>query len=482
MDFTGHLRIDKKKVAFSMKEGKVVLIYDDQFSALFPTMVCEKEIIKGVTTGNREIVFIKSRYNKTALAYGAYAYSCGNTGYISDITTFDKICFYGKPINVFAGLNKAFNVNKKKDIINHIMSIEQQWISNSNYSTQIKWNRRDIQLSIEYDIVSDSEYDDEYIRKTVPKISLKFPKIINIKEFPDIYLMVYDFFVFLNFRRNIKFDKIVLQRKDEDAFKDLANVIIFDKDDSNTYDNTERNSITLQQCKEEFGKLFMSVTTRRKRNIYDSFYIPEDSSKHRVVTYEKYLSCALSFESEYTRTHVNKKTVNEKFAKVHDTFGESLEKMEYLYEKIQSGELSFQDFKAIFLREVDYDYKKLISEFSKTRQRDYSKYYKKIIDELERIDFSLQEKYSNALKEYTYIIEEIKNRLTKHNKVELDSESKAGELFAGMRNSIAHGEPLEIEPIHCVLFELARVLIYINIFYSVGIEDERIKEIVNKIF
>ena len=71
-------------------------------------------------------------------------------------------------------------------------------------------------------------------------------------------------------------------------------------------------------------------------------------------------------------------------------------KMEYLYEKIQSGELSFQDFKAIFLREVDYDYKKLISEFSKTRQRDYSKYYKKIIDELEKIDFSLQEKYSNA--------------------------------------------------------------------------------------
>lgn len=49
--------------------------------------------------------------------------------------------------------------------------------------------------------------------EAIPNFSLEYEKGKNIKYIPQIYLMAYDFFCFLNFRRNIIFNKITLQIK-----------------------------------------------------------------------------------------------------------------------------------------------------------------------------------------------------------------------------------------------------------------------------
>ena len=55
----------------------------------------------------------------------------------------------------------------------------------------------------------------------IPKFTLEFKRTVNIKRLPQVYLMVYDFFCFLNFCRNIYFEKITLQIKENDKFRTI---------------------------------------------------------------------------------------------------------------------------------------------------------------------------------------------------------------------------------------------------------------------
>ena len=58
MEHTGHVRIERKIVPYHLKDKKVNLIPNNTYASLLPGDVKENEVIKGVTTGNREIAFI----------------------------------------------------------------------------------------------------------------------------------------------------------------------------------------------------------------------------------------------------------------------------------------------------------------------------------------------------------------------------------------------------------------------------------------
>lgn len=47
----------------------MTLIPYDTYSALFPSEIKEKEIIKGITTGNREVAFLNYRYSRNRPIY-----------------------------------------------------------------------------------------------------------------------------------------------------------------------------------------------------------------------------------------------------------------------------------------------------------------------------------------------------------------------------------------------------------------------------
>ena len=71
MEHTGYIRIERKKIPFYLKDKKVHLIPDNPFASLMPGNIKEKEIVKGTTTDNREIIFIGCRYNSCILIYKA---------------------------------------------------------------------------------------------------------------------------------------------------------------------------------------------------------------------------------------------------------------------------------------------------------------------------------------------------------------------------------------------------------------------------
>ena len=481
MEHTGHIRIDRKVIPYHLKDKTVHLIPNNAYACLIPGDVREKEVIKGVTTGNREVAFVGCRYNDISLGYKALVISDCNTGLYSGITKFDRICFEGKPVNVFAGPGRAFISESGFDISERMKSITPKKWEDINISSQVIINSDRINIGVNFSFWHNLKYAETSMGDAIPKFTLEFQRTVNIKRLPHVYLMVYDFFCFLNFCRNIYFDKITLQQKENDKFRTIATVYVNSENDDD-YDRNEHNSIISQDCKFYLPELFKTVALRRNQKIYDNFYIPKNSKEASIVSYEKFLACALSLESEYNRLYPTKRKDNNLYADVYKVFEKSADELETLFTAIKENKLTPEEFKEIYFGKVNNEYNSLKKSISKTKIRKMDGYFEKIKDALTKIDYSLAEKYKNALVNNWEYIRPVVDKMSRANKVEFPSASEAGKEFADFRNGIAHGNPQEIEPLHVVLYEVARALIYTMVLKKANADDDSIKTVINKLF
>lgn len=481
MEHTGHIRIDRKVIPYHLKDKTVHLIPNNAYACLIPGDVREKEVIKGVTTGNREVAFVGCRYNDISLGYKALVISDCNTGLYSGITKFDRICFEGKPVNVFAGPGRAFISESGFDISERMKSITPKKWEDINISSQVIINSDRINIGVNFSFWHNLKYAETSMGDAIPKFTLEFQRTVNIKRLPHVYLMVYDFFCFLNFCRNIYFDKITLQQKENDKFRTIATVYVNSENDDD-YDRNEHNSIISQDCKFYLPELFKTVALRRNQKIYDNFYIPKNSKEASIVSYEKFLACALSLESEYNRLYPTKRKDNNLYADVYKVFEKSADELETLFTAIKENKLTSEEFKEIYFGKVNNEYNSLKKSISKTKIRKMDGYFEKIKDALTKIDYSLAEKYKNALVNNWEYIQPVVDKMSRANKVEFPSASEAGKEFANFRNGIAHGNPQEIERLHVVLYEVARALIYTMVLKKANADDDSIKTVINKLF
>lgn len=481
MEHTGYIRIERKKIPFYLKDKKVHLIPDNPFASLMPGNIKEKEIVKGTTTDNREIIFIGCRYNSCILIYKALIISDYNTGIYPEITKFDRICFEGRAVNTFAGPGRAFTSEKGSDTSNQMKTIIPKKWEDINFTGEAKLKRDKIKLAIIFTIRHNLKYDKTSMGEAIPNFSLEYEKGKNIKYIPQIYLMAYYFFCFLNFRRNIIFNKITLQIKKDDIFYPIATVYV-NSNINDDFDRNENNSIISTDCIKFWNKLFSVIALRRTQKIYDNFYIPLNSKEAPTVTYEKYLACALSFESEYTRLYPTKKEDNKSYAEIHNIFVKTADELNVIFHAIQNDQITFNDFFQIYIDGVNKEYTKLVKNSSKTKKRKTDGYFNKIKDSLSKIDYSLADKYKNALNDNIEYLQPVIDQLCKHNNITFPSAYEAGTIFADFRNKIAHGNPEEIKSIHCVLYEIARAMIYIMILKMSDADNKSIKTIISKLF
>lgn len=481
MEHTGNVRIDRKNVPYHLIDDRVVLIPNNAYSMFFPSEVKDKKIIKGITTGNRNVLFLNCKYNANSLAYQAMIISESNTGMYNNFSSFDRICFEGIPINVFAGPGKAYVSEDGYDISKRMLAITPKEWDELNIKANTKIKSQNINLSVDYIIRHNKRYAETSMGEAIPRFCIEYEKSKNINKIPETYLMVYDFFSFLNFRRNIKFDKILIQRKREGKFETIARVFV-KQHNWGPYTNTENNSIVIEDIKEDFANLFKCVVTRRQNKIYDNFFIPRNDEENSEISYEAFLSCALSFESEYGRTYPSKKEEKEKYAYIHDLFIDSAERLNQMISLIEGGEISKDDFEKMYFGMINPLVMSKLREVSKTQGREYKGYYENIIDTLSKLDFSLGEKYKKALSTNREIIDSVIKRVCNVHNIVFPPEHEAGKLFSTFRNGIAHGNPEEIQTIHWVLYVVARALIYVLVLNQAGVEEDKIKRIVNKLF
>lgn len=480
-DNKGYIILNRKKIPFYLENEKAILISSNFSSIRFGNMIEEKKLIKGITTGNRNLIFLNNRYSATTLAYQVMIVSASNTGMYDDISKFDRICFEGTPINVFAGPGKAFEVQESDDISKRMATIQPKEWSKINKNENVKIGNRGLKLSIDYWMEYNLNTVETSLGKAVPRFCIEYDKTVTVKCIPKTYLMVYDFFCFLNFCRNLEFSKIYIQRKVDGKFDTIATVNI-KSEHLGEYDGSEKNSIVFDECKECWGELFKTIALRRKQKIYDNFYIPLNNQKRDKMDYKKFLSCALSFESEYSRIYPSKKEENEKFAKMQTIVRKSADELDVLFELARADKITKEEFERCFYGRINHKLKKLYSRLPKRQGRKYEHYYQNIIRTLSYMDFSLEEKYKKALLLHKKEIQPIIDRLCACNGISFPNENDAGSIFAKFRNSIAHGTPESTETIHCVLYEIANALIYTMILEKANMKDDKIGIIIKKMF
>lgn len=476
--------LEEYELRFISEDHEHFKIMPDEISSVYlQGKVIEKDIVEGYLLNNRYFKMFGGIYNGRYISCQGYVYSCYNNP-PDKLVEFDRITFSGKPVDVFAGgsANVMIPVEDGIDWEERAFSIKpKHWDQiNTRYSAVIDGIA--CEVGIDYLIYYNNVWGERSIGTCIPRFYIDFRQAVSIEMIPNCYLWVFDFMKFLSFRRNIKFDEIKIYRHSEGGKFKQSGIVHIGTVDRGEYTNTERNTIVVEDIDEKFGELFQYIAERRQKDTSDELFFPDNDKAYKDVTHTSFLECALSFEGEYDRTQETKTEINAKFRQVKElainvTVDETckLAGDEDDNIKIELLEFITNGFQASI--------GEIVQQSSKTQARKITDYAKKILDDLNKIDFSLEEQFNYLLKQkYSNILEDYQKSLASKMGISLTEKINFGEKFANMRNAIGHGHPKKLEDIHIYVYRLARCMIYVMILDNIGISHNKIKIIVKKIF
>lgn len=460
-----------------------IIVDEEHFLCLQHERI-EKDIVEGYLFNNRNFKMFGCIYNGRSLSCKGYVYSSSNNP-PDDLSQFDRIMFTGKPIDVFsggsAGVMKRMDDGIEWEKRAHVEEPKYWNEINSRYSVKI--NGILCEVGIDYAIFYNRRWGKREIGTCIPRFYVDFKESALIETIPECYLWVYDFMKFLSFRRNIKFDEINIYRRNEDNKFEKTGVVYFRTIDRGEYTNTDDNTILTRDVGDKFGELFQYVAERRQRDTSDELFVPDNDREYREVNHTSFLECALSFEGEYDRTQETKTETNAEFQQIKQLANDVvINESCKLVDQDESDDLREELLEYIKNR-FQSDAEELKEQQTSRKKKDkIVKYAKKLLDDLDKIDFSLEEQFNNVLKKYADILNDYKKMLALRMKISLEGNINLGQIFSKMRNEIGHGHPKHLEDIHVYTYQLARCMIYVMILDNTGISHDTIKRIVHKIF
>lgn len=458
MMLTGFLEIDDKEITFFF-DGKVVILSpENTMSRHLPVEAVHYDCIYGVTSTNREVFFIGCDYYRgQCITIQGWIIGTSNTGLI-DIRGFDSITFSGNVVDAFFTPGRAFKVEENSD---HLLKDFQRvpaliTIPFEDYietfDITVSGERIGVDLSVHVSYMLKQEVRNFGQRYT--QLRLKFDELKNICDVPKYYLFMFDFFQFVAFRRNIVFDRIDLWKKNglNEKYEKIASCHFFMKNEEDQFKENNAKVILYEDVREHISLLMQNIAMRRRNDINDALWIPLDDKSSKEINHSTFLNTALSFEGEYTRVFPDTKCeTNALFAEIKN----------HLLEVIGNE-------KDLFIQSCN----------SKTQINKGTSYYNKFIESISYIDATLEEKFNTALKRYKFIKKSADILVKREKSEEIDN---FGNIFAGMRNKIGHGNPPSIEREHVVVFRLARMLIYALILEGSGFRMDEIERVLTNL-
>lgn len=393
--------------------------------------------------------------------------------------------FTGKPIDVFAGGSASVmkRINDGVDWSKRAYAKEPQYWNEINTKYPAKVNGVLCEVGIDYAIFYNLRWGERNIGTCTPRFYIDFKEPAGIEMIPECYLWVYDFMKFLSFRRNIKFDEIKIYKRNEDEKFEKTGIVHFRTIDRGEYTNIDMNTILTRDIGDKFGELFQYIAERRQRDTSDELFVPDNDTEYKELSHTSFLECALSFEGEYDRTQETKMETNAVFQQIKQLANEIVIN--------ESCKLADQDESDVLRGELLECIRKSFQsaaeelgeqQTSGKKKNKIIKYAKKLLDDLDKSDFSLEEQFNNVLKKYASILNDYKKMLAQRMKISLEGKTNLGQIFSNMRNDIGHGHPKDLEDIHAYTYQLARCMIYVMILDNTGISHDAIKRIIHKIF
>ena len=285
-------------------EGQKVRLVDAPFNILkFSNDMEEVPFVQGVTSGNRDILFLHCRFNprlplsNVAFTIVGYLLSSSNTGHFKSFE-FDRVSFYSDAINTFYSPQNALEIQSNLDDWDGSAHIHVKPFS----ETQIRFNFGQDEVELNMDRWVRERRDLTRIGSVESSVSFycsEKKQHIGIEKY---YLAIYDFLCFANYSLNIPFNRIHLFAKNKEGKDErIASAHIFS--DHSTYENDESSTITSREIpQEKLGALFSKVALLRGKDQRLPFYYPPNKNEARLIDSGKWL---INQEENYGKIYMN---------------------------------------------------------------------------------------------------------------------------------------------------------------------------------
>ena len=407
--------------------------------------------LTGVTDKNKYILLLDCRILNYAFLSLSPQIQIGLHGYILQDTEedyFDSIEFYSPALLAFYTPRKAWKPELTEE--NDLQGITLTPYEDVAKEIPVTIGDEELLCSLGFARYFNLGFEDQYAMSIRTGLILDLPTRRNSQDLGKYYLYIRDFLAFINFKRGIPFDEIILWRRGADGKRHKSGIAVIFQTESSDYKPDAFHSITYDDLgNNSFSALLKETAEQRLQGTYNPYYLPADRSEANTVEVSRWLMTAISFEGEYNKWYGNKKA--ERDAVFYETKETLLQAIDTV---VQQSGLSLNNSK--------------------------NKYYKSFRHLIDRFDTTIQEKFQFCEAHFNDEIKQVKERQCRLSKVPMGT--NFAEKYAQMHNLTAHGDIEAIAPEDIVTFQMLRCFIYLLVMERAAVPSDKRKDIIRKLF
>lgn len=428
--------------------------FDEKYIRSFNNLTYPDNLFEGLLVGqpfdDKKIIYFNMHnmyqinHNKFQGIIKSYLLSKENA-YDNTNLEYDALEIQADELNYFYHASQGYSFNEKLNKI---------FINNSNINESFSFDFKNSNIEAELGIKKDLHFKSVTPVSLSTALNLTFERKSEFSFAEDLSLLTRNFLKIVTFRRNVNFIKLVLKRRTtpNKSNRKLVGeffVNIRDNFTKETDKKAQQQIIDYQLIKDHLSSLFVNLANN---TIYMS-HLPESIQDSRLITPARYIMVTAGFEWEFSRsledslTHITKKKYDEEIKDISDFF------------------------------------EKRIEETSGKKMRFYENTKKRALGGIGQA-YTLEKRLTFAFKEFDDVLIAFIKNIYSYNGVEFDSNySELAKRIARRRNAIGHGNiSEEAHELHGIDMLILEWLYYAMLLRSIGMNDEKIKKSINKLF
>ena len=411
----------------------------------FKNMNMNYDVLEGNTIGFDKVFFLNCHLKVYLSGYIAKpaGYVCfSNNERKFDVITFKSgiIDYFYRPNHIIDKENTQYDYNTGEAALK-LKTFDK---TSKEIEVEVAGEKAKLMLSVTLPVEPVYMQIDYNLGKPKSIFQLVFNEPVDIKDFREVYMWIYNLMVFLNFRKDISLGQIEFGKINEENSIGKIGYLYLNEKRKNNITNIDR-IIGYNFVFDHINEL-LKIVNKEDLNL---LFIPRSEREDKIISAEKYMICCTSFESVFNFTFPNAKA-------------ESCEKA--------------SEVKNEFLQYIAWKREKYKGQDAKKRKE-----FQKYADIIELLDFGLAEKFDYCILKYEKCIDEYKKKILRNFNFELEEFNDLSLQFAKKRNLLIHSSVEEFEDIHIFAYMIARALIYIMILDKSQLDSSIIIQAIDKV-
>lgn len=442
----GTIRYKENSYPFFLEGRRVIIVGEAfRFYKVFQD-ADEEETIWGVTSDNRQILFLQCKFGKSIFRQwflpAGYFLSSGNVIDEPYDFTFHRISFYSDAINAFYPPQKAVMADFDLENWNGKMTIELRPFED----TTVSFNYEDCKCSLNISRYVNAQDGKSEIGRINSSFNFEFDTIHHYNSFSHYWFALFDFLSFINYGTDLDFEKIYLFKKRDDGLYERCAVAKFFSDDREYIPRSPVHTVTIDDIPiDNLGKVFSKIASLRENDKRLEYYFPKNYREEFQIDPNRWLVKAMVFEGLFKSCYPDFK---------------------------QNSKEHFRAAKSAALKALNEVEQ---SQMSKNERR----YFIDCKKQVERYEGFLEEILNYIIKKYKTELEDVLDYNQKKYHVNLE---KYGEIYSNYRNSLAHGDIKPVCDKECAVFKILQITIYFLLLEGTDFDSNTLRKIVKKLF